>query len=82
MTNNIGQASDQTVANLALTEHIIVTVPADTEIYVVLQKPAKQVVQESRPQSPAAPSISQPNIDELRQLLQRKRPVVTVSTSS
>lgn len=73
VTNNIGQASDQTVANLALTGHIIVSVPADTEIYVVLQKPAKQVVQESHSQSPPSPSGNQPNIDGLRQLLQLQR---------
>lgn len=73
VTNNIGQASDQTVANLALTEHIVVSVPADTEIYVVLQKPAKQVVQESHTQYPPSRSMGQPNIDELRQLLQLQR---------
>jgi len=73
VTNNIGQASDQTVANLAGTERIIVSVPADTEIYVVLQKPAKQVGQESHTQTPPSKSLSQPNIDELRQLLQLQR---------
>ena len=70
VTNNIGQASDQTVSNLAVSEHIVVSVPADTEIYVVLQKPAKQVIQESHTQSPPSRSVMQPNIDELRQLLQ------------
>jgi type F conjugative transfer system protein TrbI len=73
VTNNIGQASDQTVANLALTEHIIVSVPANTEIYVVLQKPAKQAVNESDTQSPSLRPASQDNIDELRQLLQLQR---------
>jgi hypothetical protein len=34
VSNNIGQASAQTVANLVLTEQIVVPVPADTEIYV------------------------------------------------
>jgi len=73
VTNNIGQASDQTVANLALSEHVIVSVPADTEIYVVLQKPAKQVVQQSQTQPQSSQPVSQPNIDELRQLLQLQR---------
>ena len=73
VTSNIGQASDQTVANLALTEHIIVSVAADTEIYVVLQKPVKQVVQQSQTQPQSSQSVSQPNIDELRQLLQLQR---------
>jgi len=50
VTNNIGQASDQTVANLVLTEHIIASVPADTEIYVILQKPVRQLVQQSQTQ--------------------------------
>ena len=49
------------------------SVPAETEIYVVLQKRAKQVVQESHTQSTASQSASQLNIDELRQLLQLQR---------
>jgi len=73
VTNNIGQASDQTLANLALTEHIAVSVPADTEIYVVLQAPAKQIIQESHTQTSPSKPLSQPNIDELRQLLQLQR---------
>jgi len=36
VSNNIGQASDQAVTNLARTEHIVISVPAGTEIYVVL----------------------------------------------
>ena len=71
VANNIGQASDQTVANLALTERIVVSVPADTEIYVVLQKAAKENVQSSRLQAPAVPR--QASIEELRQLLQLQR---------
>jgi hypothetical protein len=71
VSNNIGQASDQTVANLALTEHVVVSVPADTEIYVILQKPVKESVQAPRVQSPQA--ASQPSIEELRQLMQLQR---------
>lgn len=73
VTSNIGQASDQTVANLALTEHIIASIPADTELYVVLQKPAKQIVQQSRSELPRSQPRNQANIDELRQLLQLQR---------
>jgi hypothetical protein len=71
VANNIGQAGDQTVANLALTERIVVSVPADTEIYVILQKAAKENVQTSRVQPPTVPS--QANIEELRQLMQLQR---------
>jgi hypothetical protein len=72
LSNNIGQSSDQTVANLALTEHIVALVPADTEIYVILQKPAKENVQRPRPQ-PLSQTGSQPGIEELRQLMQLQR---------
>lgn len=72
VANNIGQASDQTVTNLALTERIVVTVPADTEIYVILQKAAKENSQNSRVQLPSQ-TASQPNIEELRQLMQLQR---------
>src|SRR5262249_51741542 len=71
VANNIGQAGDQTVTNLALTERIVVSVPADTEIYVILQKAAKENVQNSRVQAPVVPS--QANIEELRQLMQLQR---------
>ncbi|MBZ5489438.1 MAG: TrbI/VirB10 family protein [Acidobacteriia bacterium] len=69
VANNIGQASDQTVANLALTERIVVSVPADTEIYVILQKAAKENSQTSRVQLPSQ-AATQPSIEELRQLMQ------------
>jgi hypothetical protein len=72
VANNIGQASDQTVANLALTERIVVSVPADTEIYVILLKAVKDKGQSSRVQLPSQTS-SPPNIDELRQLMQLQR---------
>src|SRR5260370_18737177 len=72
VSNNIGQASDQTVSNLAITEHIVVSVPANTEIYVILQKPAKESTQSPRVQLPSQ-AASQPSIEELRQLMQLQR---------
>jgi hypothetical protein len=71
VSNNIGQASDQTVANLALTQHIVVSVPADTEIYVILQKRTKDPISSPRAVSPQA--ANQLNIEELRQLMQLQR---------
>ena len=38
VSSNIGQASDEQVSRLALTEHVVVTISADTPIYVVLEK--------------------------------------------
>ena len=72
VANNIGQSSDQTIANLALSERIVVSVPAGTEIYVALQKPAKQIVQ-NRDSQPPTLHASQPSIEELRQLMQLQR---------
>jgi hypothetical protein len=80
VSNNIGQASDQTVANLALTEHIVVSVPADTEIYVILQKAAKDPVSSPRPQvSPQG--ATQLNIEELWQLMQLQRELNQTATA-
>jgi len=72
VSNNIGQASDQTVANLALTEHVVVSVPADTEIYVILQKPVKEGIQTQHAQLPTQ-SATQLSVEELRQLMQLQR---------
>jgi hypothetical protein len=47
-------------------------VPADTEIYVILQKPAKQNIQSPRVQL-SSQTVSQPSIEELRQLMQLQR---------
>jgi hypothetical protein len=49
MVSNIGQASDQEVERLAITERIVVSIPASTEIYVVLEKQTKQPVNTSAP---------------------------------
>ena len=40
VSNNVGEASDEQVSGLALTEHVVVTIPANTAIYVVLEKTA------------------------------------------
>jgi Bacterial conjugation TrbI-like protein len=72
ITNNIGQASDQSIANLDLTEHIVVSVPAGTEIYVILEKSAQKNVRQSSYAQLPAPA-SQRSIEELRQLIQLQR---------
>ena len=59
VSNNIGQSSDQEVARLAITEHLVVSVPADTEIYVVLEKATKQNIQDRRAQLPCASADSE-----------------------
>lgn len=80
VSNNIGQASDQTVANLVVTERIVVTVPADTAIYVVLQKPTKESIQGARGE-PTMQAAHSPSIEELRQLMQLQRELNESPTS-
>lgn len=72
VSNNIGRASDEQVSRLVLTEHLIVTIPAGTSIYVVLEQAAKDMA------APAGAADSSPlpnsaSADELRQLLQLQR---------
>jgi hypothetical protein len=81
VSNNIGQASDEQVSRLALTEHIVVTIPANTPICVVLEKNAKtKTASEGTPRD--GPLLSgSANTDELRQLLQLQRELRQAPTS-
>ena len=70
LSNNIGQAADQQLAGAALSQQIVVTIAAGTEIYVVLEKQ----VDEPEPANRATIKTStQPSVEELRQLLQLQR---------
>jgi type IV secretory pathway VirB10-like protein len=60
VATNIGDESDREISRVAITEHIVVSVPAGTPIYVVLQQTTKQPL----------PAIPQ-NL-ELLQLLQKQ----------
>jgi hypothetical protein len=74
VSNNIAQASDEQVNKLAVTEHLVVSVPANTEIYVVLQKPAKtQPLLKSDGVLAASQSSPRQNAEQLRQLLQLQK---------
>lgn len=83
VVSNIGQASDQEVERLAITERIVVSIPASTEIYVVLEKQAKQA---ARPATPEREPVSNSTTTEqLRQLLQLQRELnqsVTAASTS
>lgn len=75
LATNIGQSSDQEVGRLAITERIVVSVPANTEVYVVLEKhtSTNPTIQSARTAIDAQPSPRSANTDELRQLLQLQR---------
>src|SRR5258706_4788632 len=72
VSNNIGEASDEQVSRLVLTEHVVVTIPADTSIYVVLEHTAKSSNASTNPSSNSRPP-NPAGVDELRQLLQLQR---------
>ena len=71
LSNNIGEASDEEISRMAITSRIVVTVSADTPIYIVLEQIPKGEVTPG--QSSARSSQLNTNAEELRQLLQLKR---------
>ena len=71
LSNNIGEASDEEISRMAITSRIVVTVSADTPIYVVLEQTPKGnsgLVRNAQSSQSLTTSA-----DELRQLLQLKR---------
>jgi hypothetical protein len=73
VSNNVGEASDEQVSRLALTEHVVVTIPANTAIYVVLEKTASSRAASGRAILGSSPSTGSASTDQLRQLLQLQR---------
>lgn len=71
VSNNIGEASDEEISRMAITSRIVVTVPADTPIYVVLEQPPKADAVPAQ-SSQHSQSLTT-NAEDLRQLLQLKR---------
>ena len=71
LSNNIGEASDEEISRMAITSRIVVTVSADTPIYVVLGQTPKGDAGSVR-NAQSSQSLTT-NADELRQLLQLKR---------
>jgi hypothetical protein len=57
---------------MAITSRIVVTVSADTPIYVVLEQTPKVDIASGASNSRSSPSLNT-NAEELRQLLQLKR---------
>ncbi len=79
--NNIGEAGDEQVSRMAVTQHIVVTIPANTPIYVVLEKTPKSSVT-ARGLVPGMQPSSSMNAEELRQLLQLQRELKQQNTGN
>ena len=73
VSNNVGEASDEQVSRLALTEHVVVTIPANTAIYVVLEKTVSPKTASRRPTLGSSQPADSASAADLRQLLQLQR---------
>ncbi len=67
---NIGESADQEIARLSVTEHIVVSVDANTPIYVVVDRGPRPTPNRDSDRRPATASES---LDSLRQILQLQR---------
>jgi len=73
VSNNIGEAGDEQITRMAVTQHIVVTISADTPIYVVLEQTPKSNVVWTQAGLHSTLPGSSANAEELRQLLQLQR---------
>ena len=70
VSNNVGEAGDEEVSRLAITQHIVVTISANTPIYVVLEQTPKSNQASLQPSARSVPTSNSANVEQLRQLLQ------------
>jgi hypothetical protein len=66
---NIGESADQEIARLNLTERLVVSVDANTKIYVVLDRGTKKTLT----RADHGPVSTTQSLDSLRQILQLQR---------
>src|SRR5260370_22421800 len=84
LSSNIGQASAEELMKMAISEHIVESVPARTPLYVVLQRPSKRPLAAARGPEPGhqeQPPAKAPTSDELKELLQLQRELNDQTTS-
>jgi hypothetical protein len=82
VSNNIGEAGDEQISRMAVTQHIVVTISADTPIYVVLEQTPKSNAARPRSGLHGTQLADSPNSVELRQLLQLQRELSQSSTTT
>ena len=82
VSNNVGEAGDEEISRLAITQHIVVTISADTPIYVVLEQTPKSNQGSQQPSARSVPISNSANIDQLRQLLQLQQELSQSPTSN
>ena len=82
VSNNVGEAGDEEVSRLAITQHIVVTISADTPIYVVLEQTPKSNQVSQQPSARSVPTSNSANVEQLRQLLQLQQELNQPSASN
>ena len=82
VSNNVGEAGDEEVSRLAITQHIVVTISADTPIYVVLEQAPKTNQVSQQPSARSVPTSNSANVEQLRQLLQLQQELNQPSASN
>jgi hypothetical protein len=80
--SNIGEAGDEEVSRLAVTQHIVVTISADTPLYVVLEQTPKPNQASLHPSARSVPTSNSANVEQLRQLLQLQQELNQPSASN
>jgi type F conjugative transfer system protein TrbI len=66
ISNDVGQASNEQFARLAVTSRVVVTIPAGDEVYVVLEQSSKPIENTAQ----GSPSPTNANLEQLRKLWQ------------
>jgi hypothetical protein len=80
--SNIGEAGDEEVSRLAPTQHIVVTISADTPIYVVLDQTPKSNKTSLQTSGRSALTSNSANVEQVRQLLQLQQELNQTSSSN
>ena len=80
--SNIGEAGDEEVSQLAVTQHVVVTISANTPIYVVLEQSPKSNQASVQRSARSVPTSTSANMEQLRQLLQLQQELNQPSTSN
>ncbi len=82
VSNNVGEAGDEEVSRLAISQHIVVTISADTPIYVVLEQTPKSNQASLQPSGRGVSTSNSATVEQLRQLLQLQQELNQPSASN
>ena len=80
VSNNIGEAGDEQISRMTVTQHIVVTISADTPIYVVLEQTPKSNAASLQSRLGSTQPGNEAKAEELRQLLQLQHELNESST--